>query len=218
VVGPALLDYTINGNSGRRDGNRRPDAAPHGAFQCRSRPRTPQLDGLNPNPQFPPDLMAPEEERWCVITAFDEAQWQALKAVMGHPGWVEQECFATLAGRKANEDALERYIGDWTCEQDADELAARLQATGVPAHAVQTAEDMLDRDEHIRERGYYVYLDHPDTGRSAYDGVAFKMSGTPGGPVRPAPLLGEHTYYVANEIMGLSSDEIAELTAAGVLQ
>jgi crotonobetainyl-CoA:carnitine CoA-transferase CaiB-like acyl-CoA transferase len=43
------------------------------------------------------------------------------------------------------------------------------------------------------------------------------MSRTPGGPVRPAPLLGEHTYYVAHDVIGMTEEEIAELTAAQVL-
>jgi crotonobetainyl-CoA:carnitine CoA-transferase CaiB-like acyl-CoA transferase len=43
------------------------------------------------------------------------------------------------------------------------------------------------------------------------------MSRTPGGPERPAPLLGEHTMYVAKDIIGLGDDEIADLVANQVL-
>ncbi len=217
VVGPALLDYTVNGRISARVANRQPDAAPHGAFPCLPRPRTPALPGLNPSPQFPPDLIAAHEERWCVITAFTEEHWAALKRVMGDPGWAEQACFAGLLQRKANEDELERQVSAWTAGQQAEDLVGRLQAAGVPAGVVQTSEDVLDHDEHLRERGYYVYLDHPETGLSAYDGSPFKMSRTRGGPLRPAPLLGEHTYYVASEIIGLSEGEIADLTASQVL-
>ena len=57
---------------------------------------------------------------------------------------------------------------------------ALLQARHVPAGVVQNAQDMLDKDEHMKAREYYWYLDHPETGRSAYDGPPMRLSATPG--------------------------------------
>ena len=92
-----------------------------------------------------------------------------------------------------------------------------LQARGVPAGVVQNAQDMLDRDRHLKARGYYRYLDHPETGPAAYDGPSMVLSETPGELRAPAPLLGEHTMDVCERILGLSMDEIADLLAEGVL-
>jgi benzylsuccinate CoA-transferase BbsF subunit len=92
-----------------------------------------------------------------------------------------------------------------------------LQALGVPAAVVQSAREILDVDEHIRHRGYYKYLDHPETGRSAYDGPPAVLSKTPGELRSPAPLLGEHTEYVCKDILGLSDEEVADLLVEGVL-
>ena len=55
-----------------------------------------------------------------------------------------------------------------------------LQRRGVPAGVVQSAREMLDVDEHMKERGYYAYLDHPEAGRYAHDGPPFVLSKTPG--------------------------------------
>jgi benzylsuccinate CoA-transferase BbsF subunit len=93
----------------------------------------------------------------------------------------------------------------------------RLQARGVAAGVVQTAQDILERDPHVQQRGYYQYLDHPETGRSAYDGPGAKLSRTPGYFTGPAPLFGEHTFEVCEGIIGLSADEIADLVAEGIL-
>jgi benzylsuccinate CoA-transferase BbsF subunit len=92
-----------------------------------------------------------------------------------------------------------------------------LQARGVPAGVVQNAQDMLERDPHMLARGYYRYLDHPETGRAAYDGPPAKLSKTPGGPTRPAPLLGEHTADVCLRVLGYTEDELADLYAEGAL-
>ena len=215
VVGPAIIDYTANGNVQTRQGNRQENAAPHGVFPCLSRPMTPPFEGAAP--AFGMAAPPSEEDRWIAIAVFTDAQWSALKGVMGSPAWAEEARFSILSARKANEDDLERLIGAWTSGQNAEDVMNRLQAEGVPAGVVHTAEDVLDHDVHLRARGYYVYLDHPETGRSAYDGPPFRMSKTEAGPNRPAPLLGEHTMYVARDIIGLSEDEIGDLVASQVL-
>jgi crotonobetainyl-CoA:carnitine CoA-transferase CaiB-like acyl-CoA transferase len=215
VVGPALIDYTANGRIQERAGNRQENAAPHGVFPCLARPVTPPVEGAPvPLGMQPPPA---EEDRWIAIAVLSDEQWQAMKKVMGEPAWASDARFDTLAGRKANEDALERLVGEWTASQKAEELMNRLQAAGVPAGVVHTSEDVLDHDVHLKARGYYVYLDHAETGKAAYDGSPFKMSRTPGGPLRPAPLLGEHTMYVAKDIIGLGEDEISDLVANQVL-
>ncbi len=201
-LAPAIFDYTVNGRVQCRSGNGLLYAAPHNAFKCK-----PLSDsGL------------PIDGRWIVIGCFSDEEWSALVEAMGKPRWALDSRFATVEGRKANESELEANIGTWTADQDAYELMRELQSRGVPAGVVQSARELLDVDEHMRERGYYVYLDHPETGRAAYDGPPFKLSKTPGELRAPAPLLGEHTEYVCKELLGLSDEEIAELVVAGVLQ
>jgi crotonobetainyl-CoA:carnitine CoA-transferase CaiB-like acyl-CoA transferase len=51
-----------------------------------------------------------------------------------------------------------------------------------------------------------------------HEGVAVRLSETPGGVLRPAPLLGEHTAEVLTELLGMSPSELDELVAAGVLE
>jgi benzylsuccinate CoA-transferase BbsF subunit len=92
-----------------------------------------------------------------------------------------------------------------------------LQAAGVPAGVVQNARDILEGDPHIKERGYYVYLDHPEAGHNAYDGPGFRLTKTPAQYRTAAACLGEHNFQVATEILGLTPDEIADLMAEQVL-
>ena len=60
-------------------------------------------------------------------------------------------------------------------------------------------------------------LINPETGRSAYDGPIARLSETPGELMAAAPLMGEHTFQVATEILGYSADAVGELVASGVL-
>ncbi|MEX2236847.1 MAG: CoA transferase [Dehalococcoidia bacterium] len=193
-IGVALLDYIANGTVQTRRGNHDDAAAPHNAYPCAG------------------------EDRWCVIAVQSDEEWAAFCEVAGHPDWAEDQRFADFAGRKANEDALDGLVAEWTRTMEAPEIMSKLQAAGVPAGVVHTAQDVLENDVHMRERGYYVYLDHPEAGHNAYDGSAARLSKTPGVVSRPAPLLGENTWQVATEIIGLSADEVAELAAASVLE
>ncbi len=201
-LGPAIFDYTVNGRVQSREGNGLPYAAPHNAFRCR-----PLHEGS----------AAPADEQWIAIACFSEEEWQALVEAMGSPAWTKEPKLGSAAGRKEHESELNEQISAWTADKDAYELMEELQGRGVPAGVVQSAREML-ADEHLKERGYYVYLDHPEAGHTAYDGPPFRLSKTPGKLRSPAPLLGEHTQQVCKEILDLSDDEIADLLVAGVLQ
>jgi crotonobetainyl-CoA:carnitine CoA-transferase CaiB-like acyl-CoA transferase len=126
--------------------------------------------------------------------------------------------FADLAGRKANEDELDAVLAEWTRGRTPNEAAEALQAAGVAAAPVEDGRDLVDGDDHLRARGFYVALEHPAAGLVLHEGVAVRLSSTPGGVLRPAPRLGEHTAEVFAELLGMSHAEVAELTAAGVLE
>ena len=195
TAGP-LFAYANGGGEYVRAGNHVPYAAPYGAYQVR--------DG------------ADRPDRWLAIGCENDEQWRRLASVCGHEEWASEVRFASVADRKANEEALDELIAAWAAEQEGDAALEALQAAGVPAGLVLNATEVL-ADEQLVEREYFRYLDHSEAGRRAYDGSGFRMSLTPCEPQRAAPLLGEHTFEVATEILGLTSDEIGDLMAEQVL-
>ncbi|MBI1999639.1 MAG: CoA transferase, partial [candidate division NC10 bacterium] len=212
ILETAILEHTANGRIPERLGNRLPYAAPHGLYRCRGEERVvTYLSERGPAPE-------PKAERWVAIAVFTDAEWRGLGAALGDPAWARDERFATLAGRKAHEDELDRHLEGWTRQRPAEEALFTLQAHGVAAGVVQDAEDTLRHDPQLRARGYYVRLNHPEAGQTAYDGPPFRMSRTPGSLRRHAPLLGEHTEYVCKELLGYTDDEVAQLIVDGVLE
>jgi len=159
-----------------------------------------------------------KNDRWCVIAVFSDAEWRAFCRVIGDPPWTKEAKFATLVGRKENEEELDRLVEEWTRERSPEEVMLLMQQAGVPAGVVQDAEDMLVHDPHMRARGYYVYLDHPEAGHTAYDGPSFRLSDTPGQLSRPAPLMGEHTDFVCKEILGMAEEEVNQCFVEGVFE
>lgn len=191
-LAPLLLDFTANGRVAGRVGNRSIAAAPHNAYPCAG------------------------EDRWCVIAAMNDGHWHALRRAMGDPQWAASATFATLIGRKRNEDRLDELIGRWTRGFEAQALMRMLQSAGVPAGVVQTSQELFS-DEQLKFRRHFSFETHPEIGVHAYDNFAPRLSDTPGSVTGPAPCLGEHNDLVYSEILGYTDKEITRLSAEGVL-
>ena len=183
---PWILDWQANSHLQSRRGNRADDAAPHGIFPCKG------------------------DDRWCAIAVFTDGEWRTLGRVMGNPAWAEESRFATLPGRKEHEDDLERLVSEWTRMYSPEELMEKLQKAGVAAGVVQTAEDILDHDSHIKERKLFVPLEHPVIGTFSHPTPPFKMSKTEAW-VRTSPCLGEHTEYICTKLLGMTDEEFVGL-------
>lgn len=192
---PLLLDYMSSGTEPTRRGNRDPGAAPHGVYPCQG------------------------EERWIAIACFTEDVWQALCRVISPTGygWIAEAQFASLLGRKAAEDELDRLMAEWTRGWEADALMETLQQAGVPAGVVHDTRGLFE-DPQLQHRGHYQYLDHAEIGRYASERSEFELSETPGKLERPAPMIGEHTEYVLKQFIGLSDAEYQSLQDDAVLE
>ncbi len=189
-ISSALLDYGANGAIARRDGNRDSTAAPHGCFPCR--------DG-----------------RWCVISCWDDAEWERFCRAASQESWLSDPRFTTAADRKKHEEALHRLIAAWTHDQECEGLMLHLQSSGVHAGVVNTMRDLFS-DPQIASRAIWQELEHPEMGRHHYRMVSYQLSETPGSIRRPAPCLGEHNEEVLPQLLKLSEKEFRELQDQGV--
>jgi crotonobetainyl-CoA:carnitine CoA-transferase CaiB-like acyl-CoA transferase len=199
LVGPVLLDVTVNGATTRRPdfptGNRLewPNAAPHGVY--------PALG----------------TDRWVAIAVFDDEQWDGLVEALASPAWTADARFASQAARFEHQDLLDEHLRAWTGARDRHEIADLLQAHGVPAGAVQNAEDLNERDPQLADREVFFEMDHPVIGTARFEGTPIQFSTSVQDNWRSAPLLGEDNEYVLKHIVGVSDDEYAELEAGGVI-
>jgi crotonobetainyl-CoA:carnitine CoA-transferase CaiB-like acyl-CoA transferase len=196
--GTATLAAQLTVVHTQRFGNRvAADWAPHGAYRCRG------------------------NDEWIAIAVQTDAQWQSLVDEIGNPPWACDPRFATAAGRKANEDALDRVMNEYTKDQDRYELMDRLQRCGVSACVVQNAADRCESDEQLKARGYFVPLPHSEIGTWPIENFPAKFEamgvGVVGLPGRGAPIMGENNDYVYGELLSLRPEEIATLKEEWVI-
>jgi crotonobetainyl-CoA:carnitine CoA-transferase CaiB-like acyl-CoA transferase len=226
LVGTSILDFSANGRSWRRYGNRSPykPAAPHGAFRCKrvqSSKFNVQSGGGEGVMNNAPTAGAEAEDRWIAIACFTEGEWRALTEVAGKPEWREDPRFATLGARLRNQDALEAAVGAWTATQEDYPLMRALQEAGVPAGVCQTAEDRYEHDPQLRHLEWLTELPHSELGTWPVKEFPTRFSETPAymGSLhgRAGPCYGEDNAHVYGELLGLSTKEIRALQEEGVL-
>jgi crotonobetainyl-CoA:carnitine CoA-transferase CaiB-like acyl-CoA transferase len=193
LVGAALMDFAMNGRLPERIGNRSPWAAPQGCYRCSG------------------------GDDWLVISIANDAEWAAFCRATGHEEWTEDERFATVLGRHANHDALDRLIETWTREQEHYEAFHLLQRAGVTAAPVLNGKEAL-LDPHFRARGQFDVVDQPHMGaRPVQRHLAAKFTKFDASAQGPAPTLGQHNREVFGGLLGLSDAELDELEAQKVI-
>jgi benzylsuccinate CoA-transferase BbsF subunit len=130
---------------------------------------------------------------------------------------VDDARFNTLVNRKANEDELNKLLGEWTVNFTPEEVMTRLQAAGVPAGVVKNTADVYD-DPQLRQRNIFWPMDHSEMGMFTHLGQSFELSKTPAQAYSPSPLLGQDTEFVCTRILGMSDEEFVDLMQMGVLE
>lgn len=162
-----------------------------------------------------PATILPCKDGYVWMLALEPGQWNGLVKAMGDPEWADVDMFQDMFSRAQNADVIYPLIEEWTMQHGKFELMEICQAAGCPVTAVFTVAEAAGH-EHLAAREYFVDIDHPELGRIRDLGAPFKLSDSPGGPGRPAPLLGQHTDEVLQTALG--GETVAELRAAGVVR
>jgi formyl-CoA transferase len=142
------------------------------------------------------------------------AVWPAICTVIGEPGWIDDEAYATPQARLLHLKPIFRRIEQWTMTKDKIEAMDILNKLDIPCGPILSMKE-LAHDPSLRASGAVVEVDHPERGKYLTVGNPIKMSDSPTEVTR-SPLLGEHTDEVLNQL-GYSAADIADLRRQGVL-
>jgi len=152
---------------------------------------------------------------WINIGGANQANWERMCDVVGHPEWRDDPRYRANSDRLAHREALVDAIDAVIATRSKAEWIAAFDAAGVPVGPVHTIAEALDHPQ-TRVRGMVVETDHPQAGATKSLGCPVHFSVTPASITRPAPLLGEHTREVLKPY-GYSDADIDRLVAEGVV-
>jgi crotonobetainyl-CoA:carnitine CoA-transferase CaiB-like acyl-CoA transferase len=193
VLGDAFMHQVMNGAPPERDGSHDPNMSPHNVYRCAG------------------------EDRWVSLAVRNDDEFRALCGVIGKPELADDPRFMTLADRKANEDALDAEVEAWTSQQEPFAATEALQAAGVPAYPPLMNSEVM-ASEQIAAHSFWVEKEHPVAGVRRHAGIPWRLSETPLEVWRAAPVMGQDNEYVFGELLGMSSDQIADLVAREVIK
>ncbi len=112
---------------------------------------------------------------------------------------------------------LDKIVRAWIAERKAQDVEDILASAKVPAHVVVDATDIVE-SRHWRDRGDIVSYRDETLGKDVEAlGVIPKLSKTPGGVWRGAPLLGQDTEKVLTGLCGYSSEDLSLFREKGII-
>ncbi|MFP6630143.1 MAG: CoA transferase, partial [Myxococcota bacterium] len=108
IIGDLLLKTGLEPGSVQPLGNRSEHGSPWGSYPCAG------------------------TQQWVAITCRTDEEWKKLAFAMGDPEWTQNSDYATCAGRRAAQDAIDEQLSTWTSSQTKNSVTVSLQAFGVP--------------------------------------------------------------------------------------
>jgi crotonobetainyl-CoA:carnitine CoA-transferase CaiB-like acyl-CoA transferase len=146
------------------------------------------------------------------ITASDQ-HWLPLCRALGLEAWGNDAELQTNSGRVRRRDEVMARLGQAIAACPRAEVAAALDAVGVPQGPIRTVDEILG-DEHVAARHLVQEFTHPSVGEFPALALPFKLAGWDDPAVDRPPLLGEHTERVLMERLKLTRERIAALREA----
>lgn len=126
----------------------------------------------------------PTSDGWVHLLPYRPEHYAALFTEAGVPGAAEDPRYADLRSTIANSDSLYRDVRSITPTRSTAEWLAYCRRAGIPATAVASLQDLVDR---------LPLAEHPHAGTYRVVPPVALFHGSPAGEPTPAPLIGEHT-------------------------
>ncbi len=168
------------------------------------------------NPHEAPMAAFRCSDGYITIAAVGDEHWQRFCRAIHRPDWANDPAFATKAQRWARKYILQEEIEKITSRYTVKEVGEMMDRERVANSPILNIQQVVE-DPHLKERGYFVEVEHPVIGKAKVPGIPFKLSETPGGVERPSPLVGEHNELILGKYLGIGKDELKRLKENGAI-
>jgi len=170
----------------------------------------------NAHPNTVPYQDFPTADGHMILAIGNDGQFASFCRAVGHAEWASDARFATNADRIANRIALIALMREITATRGTAEWVALFERVGVPCGPINTIADVFE-DPQVKARGTQIRMAHPVAGEIPLVASPLRLSQTPVQYRRAPPTLGQDTHEVLGGLMGLSAQQIDNLTNQGVI-
>jgi succinyl-CoA:(S)-malate CoA-transferase subunit A len=183
--------YGLFGKIREREGSGSFVAVPHGHFRCK--------DG-----------------KWLAIACTTDKMFERLAEVMERPELASSSLYGQQRKRLKARDEVNKIVVEWCGSMDRSEVMEKCIAGEVPVGKLNSIADIFE-DEHFRARGNLAEIEEEGIGKVVVPGVVPTLSATPGRICNLGPPLGNATYEVMRELLGLSAEDIARYRQSRII-
>lgn len=176
LLGPQVANYQLTGRVKARTGSRSSTTAPRNSYRT--------ADG-----------------KWLCVSTSTQSMAERLFAAIGRAGMNTDPRYETNTARLQHVDEVDGIVGAFIAARTLAENLAFFEHAQVTAGPVYDASDLVD-DPYVSERESLVEIEDDELGHVAVHNVVARLSGTPGGFIRPAPKKGEHSREILAPLLG----------------
>ncbi|MGI9425038.1 MAG: CaiB/BaiF CoA transferase family protein [Hyphomicrobiaceae bacterium] len=151
------------------------------------------------------------KDGYLTVLPYTDANWRDLFVLAGREELIDDERFATIAGRVNNSEAVYGILAEIIATRSTAEWQEDLDAANIPVMVVNTKEALLE-NEQLLAGDFWQEKEHPTEGRIRMTRPPVRFSKTPSSVRRLQPKLGEHSAEVLAEA-GYEPAEIEKLFA-----
>ena len=176
----------------------------------------PKRVGSNLPNMAPNSLYPTKDGGYVLIAANSDPTFKRLLDVMNAPELINDPQLNSIRVRGQNIARCNEVVSAWSIQHDGIEIERMLIEAEVPVSRVYEMPDIFD-DPHFAARDMLPEIPHPLLGSLFHPGIVPKLSATPGKILHSGPDLGQDTRGVLETELGMSSSEVDELIARGVV-
>jgi len=168
------------------------------------------------HPNIVPYQVMPAADGYFMLAVGNDGQFARLCEVIGEPGLATDPRYATNNARVANRELLVPQLQQILSTRPAAEWLAALEKAVVPANPVNRI-DQVFADPQVQARGLRIELPHAGGGSVPMVRNPLKFSATPLRYEQAAPVLGQHTSAVLEEVLAIDGERLRVLRELGVV-
>ena len=158
----------------------------------------------------PCDLYRTSDGGWVLLQIAGQPMFKRWCRLVGREDLFDDPRFADDDLRWANGDVLNDLMAEWCAPKTKAEVLGLLESAKLPAAPMHSTADVL-ADPQVEAMGYLRRVPFPGAPHDVpIIETPFRMSATPGEIRHRAPLLGEHTDEVLDEI-GYTAEDVRGL-------
>lgn len=151
-----------------------------------------------------------QDDKWVAIACTTDKMFERLAAAMNRPELASSALYGQQRKRLAARTEVNQIVIKWVASLSRQDVMEQCLMYEVPIGKLNNIADIFN-DEHFQARGNLVKIEEAGVGEVVIPGVLPTLSLTPGHIHNLGPSLGNATYEIMRDLLGLTPEEIQKL-------